>query len=146
MSHEPIEPKGFLYGATVVDIGDMRVSRGITRRPVSKCAHVNLVYDSTERRIWCSDCERDMDPFDAFESLVSRWNEALVGLKSRAAEVADAERRSLRRRAAKVMDEAWSSRSMAPTCPHCDKAILPEDVVRGVGMVNVEMELRRRKK
>lgn len=146
MSHEPIEPKGFLYGVNVVDIGDLRVSRGMTRRPVSKCNHVNLVYDSTERRIWCSDCERDVDPFDAFEALVNRWNEALAGLEGRMRQVAEAESRTLRRRAAKVMDEAWSSRSMAPMCPHCAKAILAEDVVGGVAMVNVEMELRRRKK
>ena len=146
MSNEPIEPKGFLYGATVVDIGDLRVSRGMTRRPVSKCDHIKLVYDSTERRIWCSDCERDVDPFDAFESLVSRWNEALAGLERRTLQVAEAESRTLRHRASKVMDKAWSSRSMAPMCPHCDKAILAEDVVGGVLMVNVELERRRRSK
>lgn len=146
MSHEPIEPQRFVGGVNVVDIGDLRVSRGMTRRQASTCGHDNLVYDSRERRIWCSDCERDVDPFDAFESLVNRWNAAITGLERRALQVADAESRSLRRRAAKVMDEAWSSRSMAPMCPHCDKPILAEDVVGGVGLANVEMERRRRKK
>ena len=51
MGDAPIEPQEYLSGPTVVDIGDLRVARGLSRRPFSGCAHHSLVYDNKERRI-----------------------------------------------------------------------------------------------
>lgn len=68
MADEPIEDQNYLSGLTVIDIGDIRVSRGMTRRPVSSCGHRRMAYDPKERRIWCKDCEKDVDPFDAFKN------------------------------------------------------------------------------
>lgn len=42
----PIEPQDYLYGTKVVQIEDLRVARGMTRRPVSSCRHRKLVYDN----------------------------------------------------------------------------------------------------
>lgn len=146
MSHEPIDPQEFRWGVNVVDIGDVRVSRGLTRRGREACKHKALSYDNVERRIWCRDCERDVEGFDAFVILAEAFDNAAKKLESRQRAIKEAEERTLRRRAAKVLDEAWSSRSMAPVCPHCSEGLLPEDVVGGVGMVNCEMIRRRRAK
>jgi hypothetical protein len=35
-------------------------------------------------------------------------------------------------RAAKEVDKVWRSRHMAPCCPHCKTALLPEDFANGV--------------
>lgn len=51
MSNAPIEPHEYLYGVKVVQIEDLRVARGLTRRPVSSCRHRKMVYDDKERRI-----------------------------------------------------------------------------------------------
>lgn len=72
----PIEPQDYIYGVKVVQIEDLRVARGLTRRPLSSCAHKKLVYDHNERRIWCSDYETEVEAFDAFEGLVSRLSAA----------------------------------------------------------------------
>lgn len=136
----PIEPQTFTYGPNVIDIGDLRVARGLSRRPYSSCKHLSLTYDTKERRIWCRDCETDVEPFDAFMSLVE-WHSAV---EERIKRYREAEKHTLISRAAKEMDKVWRSRSMAPTCPHCHAAILPEDVASGVGGVNKEMEVRRR--
>lgn len=136
----PIEPQEFTYGTKVVDIGDLRVARGLTRRPHTICKHLRLVYDTEERRIWCSDCETDVEPFDAFVNLVDRHS----AIEERIKRYREVEEHTLISRAAKRMDEAWRSRGMAPCCPHCDAVILSEDVVDGPPMRNKELEVRRR--
>ncbi|RMR14590.1 hypothetical protein ALP90_101626 [Pseudomonas amygdali pv. ulmi] len=146
MSKAPIEPQDYLYGVKVVQIEDLRVARGLTRRPLSSCTHKKLVYDNSERRIWCSDCETEVEAFDAFEGLVSRLSAANGRLKHRETQLAEAEQFQIRSRAAKVMDEAWRSTKTAPRCPHCNSAILPEDVAGGVAKASKALVLAARKR
>lgn len=142
----PIEPQNYIYGVNVVQIEDLRVSRGLTRRPTSSCNHQKLVYDHHERRIWCSDCETEVEAFDAFEGLVSMFSAAAGRIKRRETELAEAEQFQARSRATKVMDEAWRSTKTAPLCPHCNTAILPEDVVGGVAKASKALVLAARKR
>ncbi|MDH4566134.1 hypothetical protein E8E95_05535 [Pseudomonas sp. BN414] len=146
MADAPIEPQDYLFGMKVVQIEDLRVARGLTRRPASSCRHKKLVYDDKERRIWCSDCESEVEAFDAFVGLCEVFSAGVSDLNRRRRELAEAEKFALRSRAAKVMDEAWRSTSMAPLCPHCDAAILPEDVVGGVSMASKKLVVARRNK
>lgn len=137
---EPIEPQDYLYGVNVVDIGDLRVARGKSRRVPSTCRHLRLAYDSNERRIFCQDCENDVEPFDAFMQLVERHHY----LEAKAEKMRQDAAHTIISRAGKRMDEAWRSRNMAPCCPRCSMAILPEDVIDGLSMTNKEWEVRRR--
>ncbi|MCO6057359.1 hypothetical protein NG726_11825 [Pseudomonas sp. MOB-449] len=146
MADAPIEPQDYLYGVKVVDIGDLRVARGLTRRPLSTCNHMRQVYDDKERRIWCSDCESEIEPFDAFMVMVGQMDSHWKRLQRRAREVAEAEQFTLRSRAAKVMDEAWRSTTMAPLCPHCNEALMPEDVAKGVARASKSLIIARRNK
>ncbi len=146
MADAPIEPQDYLYGVKVVDIGDLRVARGLTRRPLSTCNHMRQVYDDKERRIWCSDCESELEPFDAFMVMVGQMDSHWKRLQRRAREVAEAEQFALRSRAAKVMDEAWRSTTMAPLCPHCNEALMPEDVAKGVARASKSLIIARRNK
>ena len=79
----PIEEPGFIGGVKVVNIGDVRVARGLTRRSSSSCPHKNMVYDQNERRIWCQDCERDVEPFDAFRNTMEQYSKAYDHLMRR---------------------------------------------------------------
>ncbi|MEW3865875.1 hypothetical protein [Pseudomonas aeruginosa] len=146
MSDAPIEPHEYLYGVKVVQIEDLRVARGLTRRPVSSCRHRKMVYDEKERRIWCSDCETEVEPFDAFTHLVQVFDGGLKDLNRRRRELHEAEQFAIRSRAAKVIDEAWRSTKMAPLCPHCNEALLPEDVVKGVATASKQLIIARRNK
>jgi Zn finger protein HypA/HybF involved in hydrogenase expression len=129
----PIEPQSFLGGVTVVDIGDIRVARGLTRRHHTSCRHARMTYDPKERRVWCPDCEKDVEPFDAFEILVSQFSAATRKLEAREKKLLEAEQFQIRSLAAKAIDEAWRSRNMVPACPHCNHGLFPEDFKRGVG-------------
>jgi Zn finger protein HypA/HybF involved in hydrogenase expression len=146
MRDAPIEPQEYLYGVKVVQIEDLRVARGMTRRPASSCRHKKLVYDEKERRVWCSDCEAEVEPFDAFVGIVEVFSGGMSSLQRRRRELDEAEKFQMRSRAAKVMDEAWRSTKMAPLCPHCNTAILPEDVAGGVASTSKALVSAARKR
>lgn len=146
MDEAPIEETEFRFGPNVVNIGDIRVARGLTRRPISSCTHRNMVYDTKERRVWCSDCEVTIESFDAFIFLVEQYHRARSDIEKRAQKVAEAEATSLRSLAARELDKAWSKRRMIPCCPSCGSGLFPEDFKRGVrSMVSREFAEARRK-
>lgn len=128
----PIEPLEYRLGLTVVDIGDLRVARGMSRRPVSACRHLDIRYDSSERRIWCADCETDIDPFDAFTSLCENYDAALKRFERKKSDAESAMRHSLFSRASKEMDKLFRKRGYVPACPTCGHGIFPEAVVKGL--------------
>lgn len=142
----PIEPLDYLHGVKVVDIGDLRVARGMSRRPVSLCSHRQLRYDERERRVWCADCESDVEPFDAFTGIVQRFAGAAKDIARRQDAVKAAEETALFSRAAKAIDEIWRRKKVVPACPHCRRGILPEDIANGIGKVSAELERQRRMK
>ena len=145
MSDHPIEPQDYVYGVKVVDIGDARVERGMTRRNASSCKHIRVVYDSSERRVFCKDCEKGVDPFDAFLMIVERFAAADANIKRATDQANKALQSSIISRAAQSMDKAWRRKNTTPACPHCREALLPEDFAAGV-KTSVSKELARRKR
>ncbi|MFG1481040.1 hypothetical protein V5F53_20670 [Xanthobacter sp. V4C-4] len=67
-------------------------------------------YDQKERRIWCPDCERDIDPSDAFLHIVEPYDAAYKRLQRMRAEIIEAQECALHSIAAKKLDEAWRRR------------------------------------
>ncbi|WP_342632697.1 hypothetical protein [Marinobacter alkaliphilus] len=146
MAKRPIEPADFVHGPKVVDIGDIRVARGKTRVPCETCRHRQLVYDPTERRVYCEDCQQDVDGFDAFLNLVHQHESAWGAIRKARTEILEAQSHNLISRAAKALDQYWRSRKTVPNCPHCNEALLPEDVAGGrLRTSSAELARRRRK-
>jgi len=132
MTDTPIEPLNYLSGVKIVDIGDIRVARGMTRRSVSSCHHRRLHYDQQERRVWCADCEQTIEAFDAFKLLVEQVGNAARKIEARAAELTEAETFQARTLAARQLDLAWRKRSRVPACPICGQGLFPEDFKDGI--------------
>lgn len=126
----PIVPMDYIAGVKVVDIGEARIARGMSRRPFSGCHHNNCTYDNQERRVWCLDCESTIEPFDAFVMIVGYFDAAQKKIDKAVTEVNEARAFSLISIAAKKIDKLWRRRNMVPCCPHCKHGILPEDVDR----------------
>ena len=139
----PIIEQEYLAGLKVVDIGDIRVARGMSRRPYSSCKHRAMAYDQKERRIWCKDCESDVEPFDAFLLVCEQFDSAAKRLDDERRAVEAAKEHNILRVAAKRMDEMFRRRKMVPACPHCGAGIFPEDVAK-MGTINREWERARR--
>ena len=144
MADEPIEEQAYLAGLTVVDIGDLRVSRGLTRRPASSCQHRRMSYDPRERRIWCRDCEKDVDAFDAFIKFTEQYDRAYKDIQKRREELHQAERFQCRSIAAQKIDKAWRSKNSVPACPHCSHGLFPEDFKNGMSMMGKDYAMKRR--
>lgn len=143
MSDEPIIPQDYYHGLSVIHIEDLRVSRGLTRRPRSSCKHVNLTYDMNERRIYCHDCERDIDPFDAFTYLCERWDSANKKLAAREEEFLRLKESNLISVASKRLDKEFRKQHTCPACPHCGAGLLPEDFAHGEKIKTVMTMLTR---
>lgn len=134
----PIIEQEYLHGLKVIDIGDIRVARGLARRPYSGCLHRRLVYDNNERRIWCKDCERDVEAFYAFVGLVEPYASAIKELERKQEILTEAQNFSVRSLAAKEIDKAWRHKNMIPSCPHCGNGLFPEHFKNGCGLVGKE--------
>lgn len=142
----PIEEQNYLYGINVVDIADIRVARGRAKREQPNCRHRRLMYDQDERRVFCDDCKKTIDNFDAFMNLVNVFSSATAKIDKKEKELNDALKYNIRRLAAKKMDEAWLSKTMIPCCPHCKTGLLPEDALNITSYKSKELEIARRKK
>lgn len=141
----PIEKLDYLYGLKVVDIGDIRVARGKSRRPATSCRHLSMVYDQSERRIWCEDCEQNVEPFDALMIISNHIDGAHKKAERLLKEAQEASEFALRSRAAKEIDRQWRRKKMVPACPHCHAGIWPEDAFR-MGAINKEWDGAKRRK
>ena len=143
----PIKPRNYVHGVNVVNIEDLRIARGKAERPLyAACKHKNLAYDQEERRVYCMDCESDVEPFDAFLILVERWDAAIRSLEKRMNAVREAEEHSLISRASKAMDHEWRSKKTAPLCPHCHEVLMPEDVLDNrLRRASKQLAVRKRK-
>jgi hypothetical protein len=146
MSGAPIDPQEYLYGINIVQIDDLRVARGLSRRPRTSCNHKRMAYDQNERRVWCEDCETEVEPFDAFMGVVEVWARATNQIDRRKRELAEAEAFAIISRASKAFDQVWRSKRSVPLCPHCHEAILPADVVGGLSTASRELIEQRRKR
>jgi hypothetical protein len=145
---EVLETQG-CYVATVIDLAGVRLQRGVTdyKLRTEKCKHKKMIYCATERRIWCEDCSRTIEHFEAFMVLVDHHAEMIRQSNSLFARAKEALTATIRTRAAKELDKVWGGRNMVPCCPHCRRGLLPEHFANGVGMcVSRDYEVARLKR
>ncbi len=156
MSDEPINPNDVPieerpgstpHSSPVIDLAEVRVAFGLPRSTARVCRHKALVYNRGERRIWCTDCESTVDPFDAFMTLTTYFHDMESAVRSKLARAIEAEAATLVKRASKNLDRQWNGKHpMAVSCPHCHNGLLPEDFLSGGSAVSRDIEIARRKR
>lgn len=147
MTDDPIdegESQG-QYDHVVVDLDEVRIAWGRPRTPWHKrCKHLKLTYSTEERRVWCQDCQRTIEPFDALLMMIRHFEDMTREVRHMKRQASEALAAVVRRRAAKELERNWNGK-MAPCCPHCRRGLLPEDYANGTGMaVSAELERARR--
>ncbi len=146
MNDAPLEPLEGRF-ATVVDIGEFRVRHGRTPYKAEKtlCRHLHLIVSQSERRVWCEDCQKTIEPMDAVISFFNQWSQMEEHYRYLHSKVSDGLSATLNRRASKAVDKVWGGGN-AISCPHCHKGILPEDIGDCVpSWSSREYEIARRK-
>lgn len=148
MSDPPLEPlpgDARMELAEVIDFGTVRLRRGRSNYRTKQCAHRSMIYSHSERRVWCEDCNRTIENFDAFTTLVVHFEEMARDARHRLAKANEALQATIHRRATKAVDKAWSGSLPALGCPHCGGGILPEDWQEGaMSQSSREYEVARR--
>lgn len=132
------------FGSPIVDFAGVRVAHGLRKYHHRTCEHKSLVYNPSERRIWCESCERTIEAFDAFMMVVRNFQDMVRAAEHERQLAREALGMHLVRRAAKAIDRVWGHK-MAPACPHCRKGLLPHDML-SCGSVSMEIEVARRKR
>jgi len=140
-----IDPGSTPAGATVVDLSEVRVRWGRTKTGTKVCEHKKLIYSTTERRVWCEDCERTIDNFDAMMTMVKHFGAMETAARYKLKVAEEAKQATLVRRAAKSLDRTWGHK-MAACCPHCRRGLLPEDFEGGGAAIARDLEIARRKR
>ena len=143
MIDDPLLPLGEL-----IDLAGVRIQRGMTSHAATKCKHMNIRFceDRGDRRVWCVDCQSNIDPFDALAMIALHLQRMLDSAHSMRAEAQKALGATARLRATKVLDRAWSGNVMAVACPHCKNGLLPEDFLTGSHQISRDLEIARRKR
>lgn len=139
----PIERRDFVT-PQVIDFGDVRVARGLSRRPFNNCPHTNLVYDRTERRVWCETCETTLESFDAFMVFVEYFQRMHNDAERKLKDAAEARAAVIHRIAARTLEATWRAKLAWP-CVHCHSGILPEDINGNAVSRDIEVARRARR-
>lgn len=142
----PLEvlPDSGMYVGTVIDLDQVRIRLGRTPWKAKACEHGTMIYCPSERRIWCEECERTIDSFDAFYKLTGHLQKMLSEAAAKLARANEALRSAARLRATKTLDRLWAKK-MVPCCPHCRAGLLADDFADGAAAsMSIELELARR--
>jgi len=126
----------------VIEIGEFRLKREQNWKREG-CQHVRLTLEDEGEIVMCDDCGKQVGNYAALRMLVERWSKLQERVDAKQRSIAEAAEKTISLRAAQRVEKAWRSRSMTPTCPHCNEAIFPEDGFGG-SAVNREIALRRR--
>ena len=91
------------------------------------CPHHRLTIDDEGEIITCDDCKAQVSAYWALLSCLEQIKETRHSLRVRKEILKEQSEKTLHLRASQVVESAWRSRSMVPTCPHCGRGIKPED-------------------
>lgn len=140
----PIEPQDYLYGIKVVELDNIRIARGKTKRPYEKCNHLHMVIDDNERRVFCEDCQMAITAFDGLMALFKNWGKIVDSLNRRSDDVKAAEKYSIIRIATKNIDAEFMKQDTVPCCPHCNEGLIPDDFVK-INRASKSLVMQKRK-
>lgn len=128
----------------VINFSDMAFKlRGKSYFKDDRCEHLKVTMDDNGGIVTCDACGKQLDAYLTLRRMCEKWGTHAEQIKRSAQQVHDDAKAIVVLRAAKRIEHAWRSRTMIPTCPHCNAAILPEDGF-GSSLINREVELRRR--
>lgn len=131
----------------VIDIGAFRVSRNGPKRSYDRndkrCPHGQIELDDQGQIVRCTQCGETLSAYWALGMLAKVFNDEWEKLKMAQDRATAAREIQLHLVAAKSLEKVWRSRSMVPCCPHCDRGILAEDMLRPA-QTRREFEIKRR--
>jgi hypothetical protein len=130
--------------SNVTDIEQLRITRKNSLNRQDECQHQHMTMDFNGETVTCDDCGKALSAFWVLNRFTEQFRRAREALTARQAALAASEQKTLHLRAAQEVEQAWRSRTMVPTCPHCNEAIFAGDGF-GRSTMSRDMAERRRK-
>lgn len=131
----------------VVDLDGFRLSRkrdcAWLRRKDKVCPHDNVTGDDTGDVFTCDDCKMQVSASWLLWKFVGYYNEWTEKANARQRQLDEDKAAVMHLTAARKVQDAWRSRTMVPTCPHCRRGISPADGF-GSSMLNKKIDERQR--
>ena len=131
----------------VVDLDGFRLSRkkdcSWLRRNDKSCKHDNITGDDRGEVFTCDDCNKQISAAWLLWKFVAYYNEWTEKLEARKQKIQEDKTAVLHLTAARKAEEAWRSRTMVPTCPHCRRGISTTD---GFGGSRISKEIDQRQR
>lgn len=130
----------------VVHIGDFSIARKQRSywKKEGECLHRRFQMEEDGEIVRCSDCKVQVSAWWMLNELLSAYRDSNSSIKRREERLKEQLEKNLTLLAAQMVEKAWRSRRMVPSCPHCYRGILATDRL-GASAVNKEIELARRK-
>ncbi|WP_454825375.1 hypothetical protein [Paraburkholderia xenovorans] len=130
--------------SNVIDIEELRFTRDKRIvRPREECEHKHMTLDEKGQFIKCDDCGIQLSPFWVVTYMLEQYDRALAKIAAREQRQSESEQRGVHLRAAQVVERAWRSHKMVPTCPHCGEGIRATDGFGG-SAIDKSIDDRRR--
>jgi hypothetical protein len=118
----------------------LRIERGLMKS--CRCLNPHYLLDNDNRIVYCKDCGAIVDPFEALCEIARGWKrieDQVRSLLNQRKELIDWKPHLV---ALRKVEKTYRSGKYIPSCPHCRKGILAEELA--TGSTNKEMELQRR--
>lgn len=129
----------------VIEIGDWKLAhkQDVRYSINGECQHKELELDEKGDVVRCLKCGVQVSAFWALTMLSDRYNEEIAKLNRQKERLREEQQKSIHLLAARAVDDAWRSKTMIPTCPHCHCGITVNDGF-GRSKVHKDIEARRR--
>ncbi len=127
----------------IIQIGDFALTRNRDRhfQRNGACRHQHVTCDDVGEIVTCDDCGKQVSPYWALGYFSQVWEREMSKITEREKQLAEDQAKSIHLLAAQKVEKVWRSRTMVPSCPHCQRGILASDGL-GSTRINKAMELR----
>lgn len=119
--------------SNVIQFSDLQIARlkdDLTRQREG-CQHKRILLDDVGDTVKCQDCDMQVSAYWALRMLAVDWKRQNARLQHELTAAKSERETTLHLKAAKQVESVWRSNKQLPTCPHCDRGIMPQDNMGG---------------
>ena len=130
----------------IIKIGDFQFKQETERerRLKEQCEHRKLFLHEDGQYVTCHDCGIQVEAFWALKNLINAYEDAWREIEEAQRRLNEQYKEKRFLKVLNTVDKAWrGKRQNAVCCPHCKKAILPED---GLGDLQSSAILERKRR
>ncbi len=100
---------------------------GIRFSTDKECPHLHLFFDENGQTVECKDCNKQVTAWWALMAMARGLERQRERIEVERKQLKAEQDRAITHKAAISIEDAWRRRLYLPTCPHCNKPILPQD-------------------